>query len=217
MTFHVRNIGKHGLALDRAGGRRWYDEDGRLHYDVCNISKANVCVYLGNEIPDADRLGLNPEEGYFLLRDPDELAKAAPTFRNLPLLCKHVPVNAVDHHPELVVGATGSDAKFNSPYLQNSMVVWSAQSIDGVESGKRRELSSAYRYTVDMTSGRFEGVEFDGVMRNIVGNHVALIPDGRVGPDVALDGLPARRGFSAADAQSFAARFPHAARIKIAV
>jgi uncharacterized protein len=214
MTFHVRSIGQHSLALDRAGART-FDADGRLHVAIANISKANVCVYLGHEIPDADQLGLNPQEAYFLLRDPEELGRAAPTFRNLPLLRKHVPVTAVDHHPELVVGATGSDAKFNYPYLQNSLVIWTAQSIEGVESGKRRELSAAYRYTVDMKRGTFDGVEHDGIMRNIVGNHVALVSEGRVGPDVALDSSLRRRGNSAAEEHSFAARFPHAARIKV--
>jgi uncharacterized protein len=216
MTFHVRTVGRHSLALDRASDRS-FDEDGRLHIPAANISKANVCIYLGAEIPDADKLGLDPKEGYFLLRDPNELAKAAPTFRNLPLLCKHVPVSAVDHHPELVVGATGSDARFNYPYLQNSLVIWAAQSIEGIQSGLRRELSSAYRYTTDLTPGRFEGVEYDGIMRNIVGNHVALVREGRAGPDVALDSSLRRRGLSAADELSFAARFPNAARIKIAL
>jgi hypothetical protein len=35
-----------------------------------------------------------------------------------------------------------------------------------------------------MTPGEFEGKAFDGVMRNILGNHVALVEEGRAGPDV---------------------------------
>lgn len=209
----VHSAGRRVLALDRAS--RTYDADGRLHVAIANISKANVCCYSGKEIPDADRLGLNPEEAYFLLRDPDELAKGASTFRNLPLLWKHVPVTAVDHHPELVIGATGSDAKFVSPYLQNSLVIWADRSIEGIESGRRCQLSSAYRYTVDMTPGRFQGVEYEGIMRDIIGNHVALVREGRAGPDVALDSVLRRRRYTAADEISFAARFPHAARIKV--
>jgi hypothetical protein len=33
-----------------------------------------------------------------------------------------------------------------------------------------------------MTPGVYEGKRFDGIMRDIQGNHVALVPDGRVGP-----------------------------------
>jgi hypothetical protein len=117
-----------------------------------------------------------------------------------------------------VCGSTGTDSKFISPYLQNSLVIWTADAIEGVVSGTKRELSSAYRYRAMMEAGNFEGARFDGRMVDIVGNHVALVPEGRAGPDVALDSSLRRpRGFSIADEQSFAALYPHAARIKIAL
>jgi uncharacterized protein len=216
MTFHVRSIGQHGMALDRASPRT-FDADGRLHVTIANISKANVCDYQAEEIPDWQALGLQRGRIYKLLRPADELAKAAATFNNIPLLSEHVPVDARDHRPDLVIGAIGSQCKFVTPYLQNSLVCWVQDAIDGIQSGKKRELSSAYRYTADMTPGNFEGFRFDGRMVEIVGNHVALVPEGRVGPDVALDSALRRRGYSIAEEQSFAARHPHAARIKIAL
>lgn len=214
MTLHVRSSGLRGLALDRAGTRT-FDADGRLHVAVANISKANVCGYAAEEVPDWQALGLQCGRIYQLLRPADELAKAASTFNNLPVLSEHVPVDVRDHHPELVVGSTGTDAKFTAPYLQNSLVIWTSDAIAGIESGARRELSSAYRYRAIMDGGNFEGFRFDGRMVEIVGNHLALVPEGRAGPDVALDSALRRRGSSIADEQSFAARFPHAARIKI--
>lgn len=172
------------LALDRSV--RTVDADGRLHVAVTNISKANVCPYLGSEIPDADALGLDAAATYQLLRDPEELAKAAPTFNNVPLLSRHVPVNVNDHQPGLVVGATGTDAAFEAPFLRNSLVVWEAGAIAGIESGEQRELSSAYRYRAVMEPGEYEGVKYDGRMVEIVGNHVALVSEGRAGPDVVV-------------------------------
>jgi len=177
------------IAMDRASSVRSYDADGRLHLRVTNISKANVCGYLGREIPAWDTLGLDPDRIYNLLRDPAELAAGAATFNNLPVLSEHVPVTAYDdgsHKPGLVVGSTGTDAAMNGPYLTNSMVVWARDSIDGIEAEEKRELSSAYRYRADMTPGNFEGVDYDGVMRDIVGNHVALVIEGRAGPDVIV-------------------------------
>ena len=176
MTIHVRTI-VHRLALDRASARS-FDADGRLHVSICNISKAAVNGYLGREIPDFEKLGLDPDREYQLLRDPDELAKAVRTFNNLPLLSRHVPVDARDHQPDLVVGSTGTDAKFTAPYLQNSLVVWTAEAIAGIESGARRELSSAYRYRPIMEPGTYDGERYDGRMVSIVGNHVAVIPEG---------------------------------------
>jgi hypothetical protein len=178
------------LAIDRATVRR-VDQDGRLHVEISPISKANVCPYYGREIPNSEAMGLDAGRVYMLLRDPVELAKAAPTFNNIPLLNVHTPVSAIDPKKENVVGATGSNATFSPPYLTNSLVIWDASSIAGVETGEQRELSSSYRYVADMTPGEFEGVPYDGRMTQIVGNHVALVEIGRAGADVVVgDSLP---------------------------
>jgi 8-oxo-dGTP pyrophosphatase MutT (NUDIX family) len=173
------------LAFDRSS-LRTYDHDGRLRVAISNISKATVNPYLGHEIPGWQMLGLNPTRIYKLLRDPEELRKAVPTFNNIPLLSKHVPMTAADHKPELVVGSTGTDAVFEFPYLKNSLVVWTEPAIDGIEDEDKTELSCAYRYRADMTPGTFEGQAYDGVMRDLKGNHVALVKKGRAGSDVIV-------------------------------
>jgi hypothetical protein len=175
----------HGLAFDRASVRT-YDRDGRLHVEITNISKAAVNPYIGREIPDWQALGLDPNKVYKLLRDPDELAKAAPTFNNIPLLSRHVPVTADDHKPDLVIGSTGTDADFDGSHLRNSLVVWARDAIDDIESDVKKELSAAYRYRADMTPGTYEGEPYDGVMRDLVGNHVAIVREGRAGSSVVV-------------------------------
>lgn len=172
------------LAQDRS--LRSYDQDGRLHVESSNISKATVNPYYGSEIPNYQQLGLEPKKVYYLLRDPEELEKAAPTFNNLPLLSKHIPVSADEPQKEVIAGTTGSDTVFEDGYLKCSLAVWDAGAIAGIESGEQVELSSAYHYTADMTAGEFEGRHYDGVMRDIVGNHVALVDVGRAGRDVVV-------------------------------
>jgi hypothetical protein len=166
------------LAFDRSV--RNIDADGRLHVAVTNISKATVNPYYGKEIPGYESLGLSAETIYYLLRDPVEIEKGAPTFNNIPLLSKHVPVSADDHQPDLVVGSTGTDARFSAPYLQNSLA------IAGIDSREQCELSCAYRYTPVMQPGVYEGVAYDGIMTGIIGNHVALVEVGRAGSDVVV-------------------------------
>ncbi|EBO9392543.1 DUF2213 domain-containing protein [Salmonella enterica] len=178
------------LAFDRATVRS-FDKDGRLHIELTPISKANVCPYYGREIPNSRSLGLQPDKVYYLLRDPKELAKAASTFNNIPLLNEHIPVTAADPQKMAVVGSTGTDSEFDGTYLKNSLVVWDADSIAGIETDEKKELSSAYRYVADMTPGVHEGQPYDGVMRDIVGNHVALVIEGRAGSDVVVgDSIP---------------------------
>jgi len=173
------------MALDRASVRT-FDHDGRLHVAVTNISKATVNEYIGREIPDYQALGLDPDKRYKLFRDPEELAKGAATFNNIPLLSRHVAVTVDDHQPDLVVGSTGTDAEFVAPYLRNSLVIWARDAIEAVESEVQKELSSAYRYRADMTPGTFEGQPYDGVMRDIIANHVSLVKEGRAGADVVV-------------------------------
>lgn len=176
--------GRLSIAQDRS--LRSYDQDGRLHVESSNISKATVNPYYGSEIPNCQQLGLEPRKVYYLLRDPEELEKAAPTFNNLPLLSKHIPVSADEPQKEVIAGTTGSDTVFEDGYLKCSLAVWDAEAIAGIESGEQVELSSAYHYTADMTVGEFEGRHYDGVMRDIVGNHVALVDVGRAGRDVVV-------------------------------
>ena len=68
------------FAFDKASVRT-YDEDGMMHVALTPISKANVCIYYGKEIPDSEALGLDPNKAYRLLRDPEELKKAVNTFK----------------------------------------------------------------------------------------------------------------------------------------
>lgn len=172
------------MAFDRQSARS-IDADGRLHVSKTNISKANVCPYFGREIPNWQVLGLDADKVYRLYRDPEELAKGASTFNNLPILNKHIRVTVEKPEKENIVGSIGSDVSFGEPYLQSSLCVWDEAAIAGIESKKQIELSAAYYYRADMTPGTApDGEAFDGVMRDIKGNHLALVEAGRAGPDV---------------------------------
>ena len=178
-----------GLAYDQfkvERSVRSIDANGYLQVEVSPISKAMVCDYLGSEIPDSEALGLAPDQIYQLLRDPDELAKGAYTFNGIPLMSVHLPVTPDEPQREYRVGAVGTDARFESPYLLNSLCVWDAESIAGIETKEQCELSAGYRYRADMTPGKYEGTPYHGVMRDIKGNHVCLVPEGRCGSDVIV-------------------------------
>lgn len=176
---------RHGLAYDKESVRA-YSKDGHLHVEEANISKACVNPYLGREIPHNQELGLDPDKIYKLLRHPAELEKAARTFDGKPLLSEHVGVTSDSHRHDLTIGAVGTGVRYEHPYLKAPLSVWSQDDIDGVESKKKKELSSAYHYRADMTPGNYEGEDYDGVMRDIVGNHVALVKEGRAGSDVVV-------------------------------
>ena len=172
------------IACDSSLKNRHYEENGQLRIERTPISKATVNPYYGREIPKAEELGLTPDRKYYLLRDPGELAKAAPSFKTKQLMFKHIAVSADDPKHLSIAGTIGSDVEFVAPYLMADMCVWDVEAIAGIETDTVRELSCSYSYRADMTPGMYEGQRYDGVMRDIQGNHVALVKSGRAGSDV---------------------------------
>lgn len=174
------------LAMDRAPTVRRFDAQGFLHVDTSAISKEQIRPYYGREIPGWQSLGLDASRVYRLYCPASELAAAADTFNNLPLLSEHVPVDADNIPDHLIIGSTGSHCAFDGQYLANNLVVWKRPAIEGVLSNRKRQISSGYRYSPDMTPGNFQGMQYDGIMRSLQGNHVILCVEGRAGPDVTV-------------------------------
>lgn len=189
---------KYGIILDSKPSCRTKDANGFLHVALTPITKAAVNPYLGSEIPGWEERGLNPNQIYYALRDAEELKKAAATFNGLPVLMEHHQTDADSPAKDYTVGSTGTDAVFEAPYLKNSMSITDAEAIKAIEDGSAKEISCAYRFTPDFTGGEFEAedgqkLHYDFVMRDIAGNHVALVAEGRAGHDVAVaDGLPSK-------------------------
>lgn len=173
------------LAFDSATARHT-DENGFLHVATSHISKECVNPYYGREIPGWRDRGLDPDKIYQGYRSGEELAAGAATFNGLPLQMQHHAESADNPQKETRVGSLGTDAVFNAPYLDNSLIVTDAAAVKSIEDGECRELSAAYMYDPDFTPGTFEGQKYDFVMRNIRGNHVALVEEGRAGPDVIV-------------------------------
>lgn len=175
-----------GIAFDIAKSARHKDENGYMHVERSNITKEQIAPYYGDEIAGYEGLGLNPGKVYYMYRPAAELEKAADTFNGLPLLFDHHDIDAHNIPKDKVIGSLGTDAAYDAPYLHNSLIVTDAEAIAAIESGDYKELSSAYQYETEMTPGMFNGEHYDGIMRNIRGNHVAIVREGRAGPDVAV-------------------------------
>jgi hypothetical protein len=192
IDYYMRRADDEAIAFDfDPESVRNFDTFGRMHVKQTPLTKAAVNEYYGHEIPNAEKLGLDPQRKYKLLRDPDELKKAVPTANNQPVMARHVAQSPDDPHRDKIVGTTGTDADYEHPYLRNSMAFWTRDGIDGVETNKKRQISASYSYDPDMTPGVYEGEPYDGVMRNIKFNHFATVTDGRAGPDVLVeDSMP---------------------------
>lgn len=184
-SYNWDNKMKPTLVFDASSKRR-FDENGFMHVESSHITKEQVAPYRGREIPGWEELGLDPDKVYFGYRPAEELKKAIQTFNGLPIMLMHHTVSADDPKKEYQVGSMATNAVWNDPYVDNGMIFTDSVGIEAVKNGTCREISWAYQYDPDFTPGVFNGIPYDFVMRNLRGNHVAIVEEGRAGPDVVV-------------------------------
>lgn len=178
-----------GVGMD---GRE-YDGNGWFEIKANPISKAGIFPYSGRQLgltgPDADRI-------FNVLRPPEELAdpECVESFKLLPWIDDHVmlgPVaqemtdRALPAEKKGVQGVIGEEVFYKDGTLYANIKAFSSTLAALIEAGKR-ELSAGYRCIYDMTAGVWNGLRYDAIQRNIRGNHLALVTEGRMGPDVAV-------------------------------
>lgn len=164
------------------------DINGYVEVKGNPISKVGVYPYLGREIgaPEPDRI-------YKIYRPEEELSspETIASFKLMPLVDEHAMLGdeADGFTPaerKGVHGVIGEDVYFDAPYLRGNIKMYSESAKGLVKSGTKRELSPGYRFKLDMTPGTFNGEHYDAIQREIRANHLALVEEGRTGPDVAV-------------------------------
>lgn len=167
---------------------RQYDLNDFLEVPKTPISKVGVFPYSGSQI----NVDLDPDKIYMVYRPESELSDpdTIESFKLLPFTDEHAMLGGEDSGltaPEQkgVHGVTGADIFYDAPYLKANVKVFSNKLKKMIEDGKT-ELSIGYRCMYDETPGVFEGEHYDFVQKEIRGNHLALVDEGRSGSDVAV-------------------------------
>lgn len=175
---------KFKLIFDTKNSNREKDANGFLHVKNCHCTKVQIAQYLGCEISK----DLIPDKVYNVFRPEEELKKAETiqSLNGVPLQLEHHDDTAEKPAQYTRIGATGTDAVFEYPYLSNSLHFFNQKAIDLIESGEKCELSIGYDCEIHKEAGEFEGVPYDFVQRNIKIQHVALVECGRAGADVKV-------------------------------
>lgn len=159
------------------------DETGYLRVAKCNISKAVVNEYLGSELQGVVSEQLEPNKIYKIYRSPEALEACAKGFTDVPLYDEH----SKSLSEAKVIGTISSDVEFDGKYLKSSLTIWDEEAIALVESDRKTELSCDYKCSVNMTAGKTDdGEEYDGIITDMIANHVALVGAGRAGSDVRI-------------------------------
>lgn len=158
----------------------WYIKDNPL-------SKVGVFPYLGKQISSE----LEPDKIYMVYRPAEELLseETINSFKLLPIIDDHTMLGTepgmIPAEEKGVHGTSGSDVYGKDGKLYGDLKIYSETLKDEIEDGKK-ELSMGYFCDYELTPGTFDGKHYDAVQRNIRGNHIALVEQGRMGSDVRV-------------------------------
>jgi uncharacterized protein len=122
------------------------------------------------------------------LRIPSEVFDSASlaTLEDAPVTNEHQGmVTAEDYHSKAAGHVSGSP-RADGGRISANLVIQDATLIADIDVGSKREVSCGYHCKLDHSPGTYEGAPYDCIQREIRYNHVAIVPRGRAGSDVAL-------------------------------
>lgn len=177
------------FAMDRAAvSARIPDVNGWFEVRDNPLTKVGVFPYVGAQLPGA----ADPGKVYSVYRPEDELSdpEFLASLRLLPWVDEHEMLGdeALGMTPAErygVHGVIGERVYYRDGVVYGNLKVWS-QALAKAINERKKELSAGYRCEYDWTPGVYNGIPYDAVQRRLRGNHLALVREGRMGPDVAV-------------------------------
>lgn len=162
------------VTLERTS--RSYTSEGFLEATAV-ICRTGIQEYRGSELPG---LNLDPQKVYRIYRPPQAVfdQESMTSFKRRPLTNEH-PYDVgglltTDTARIKTVGSSGDLVRRDGDTLVVDVTFWDAQAIKDIEAGKTG-LSNGYTLAIDMIPGVTpEGESYDGIQKNIRGNHIAL-------------------------------------------
>lgn len=173
---------QHAMDFNEVSARE-VDQNGYVTIKKNPITRAGVFMYSGRALPDAD-----PNKMYAVYRPLEELTRAETleSFKLLPIIDEHEMLgDGYERGAEEkgTHGTTGEEIAVNGFDILAPLRIFSRTLKTLVDSGKRG-LSMGYRCVFEKSAGVFEGMPYDYIQKNIFGNHIALVNQGRVGTAV---------------------------------
>ena len=180
------------------------DENGYVTFPNTMLSKPGVFPYLGREISPE----LDPDRVYNVYRPESELnnPETIESFKLSPWFPRHEMAGESFTAAEDigVQGTTGQDVHYKKGAGLVGTVKTFGTSLKSAIQAGLRELSCGFRCTWDIVGGTTpDGLRYDVVQRNIRGNHLASVEEGRMGSQfsvamdracIALDSLTIEEG-----------------------
>ena len=123
-------------------------------------------------------------------RPPSEVAspESLASFAGKAITSEHPPVLLdADNTKDYQVGFSGTEVVYDNGFVKAVMTITDKETIERIMRGDAREVSAGYRVSYDPSPGITEdGEHYDGIQKEIIGNHIAVVRRGRAGPQVKL-------------------------------
>lgn len=175
------------LELEAMDSARIPDMNGWFEVRDNPISRVGVFDYLGSSIGAPE-----PNRVYKVYRPAEELGakECLDSFKLVPFINDHTMLGDEKEGftpPDRkgVHGVIGENIKFEGGVLKANLKVFSQKLARIIADGKK-ELSLGYRCIYEFATGVYDGQHYDAIQRNIRGNHLALVKEGRMGKEVAV-------------------------------
>lgn len=172
------------------------DTNGWFEVKDNPISRVGVFEYLGKQVsPD-----LPPDQVFKVFHPPEELSskETIESFKLVPWVAGHTMLGAagsVQAEDKGIGGVTGEQIYFKDGVLYSNLKMFSKSHADLVNRKGFKELSLGYTSTCEYAPGVYDGEEYQYVRRNFRGNHLATVPEGRMGKIVSvLDSVTPEKG-----------------------
>ena len=85
------------------------------------------------------------------------------------------------------IGFTSTEVVYDNGFVRAVMTITDKDAIERIMRGDAKEVSAGYRVNYEAIPGVTDGGEnYDGIQKDISGNHIAVVRRGRAGPQVKL-------------------------------
>lgn len=156
--------------------------DGYLVTEA-RFARSGIYKYAGKDVGKPDM----PEVAVFRSEDEVFNADTMASFAHKPVTNEH-PDDNVDSRTwkRDAVGFSDGRVARDGDFMVIPMMVADQNAIEDVDGGKR-ELSAGYTCDLEFVDGQApDGSHYDAVMRNIRGNHIAIVDRGRAGSECRI-------------------------------
>ena len=85
------------------------------------------------------------------------------------------------------IGFSGTEVVYDNGFVRAVMTITDQDAIERIMRGDAKEVSAGYRVNYEANAGVTDsGENYDGIQKEISGNHIAVVRRGRAGPQVKL-------------------------------